>query len=121
MADTAAPSPSVSAAPSVRGDPAPASSAGPSGLVIPEGMVVVWDDTLKQFVVKDSNDVRPKVRTIIILPSLYVFQRQEYEERFLVQKPRKENMKRVPWGNEMMRGVDSTRGGVDSEAEASAS
>eukprot|EP00752_Nemacystus_decipiens_P010978 g9755.t3 len=66
---TAAPSPAAS----IRGDPdsttAPwnhrrprreARSASAGGFTIPEGMVLVWDETMRQMVVKDRDDVKLK-------------------------------------------------------------
>lgn len=63
--DTAAPTP----AGSIRGDPTAAAAAGgdgaapggTGGLVVPEGKVAVWDNTMKQMVIKDKEDVKLKV------------------------------------------------------------
>ncbi|CAM9259419.1 unnamed protein product [Ectocarpus fasciculatus] len=65
MSDTAPPTPAVSAAPSFRRHPAAAAApstrvtSDPSGggLVIPEDKVVVWDDTMKQMVLKNRDEV----------------------------------------------------------------
>ncbi|CAM9093721.1 unnamed protein product [Pylaiella littoralis] len=63
---TAAPTPSDS----IRGDPtdnnasggasAGGGAAAAGGLVIPEGKVAVWDNTMKQMVIKDKEDVKLK-------------------------------------------------------------
>jgi len=60
---TAAPTPGGS----IRGDPAPpAASTNEHGLVIPEGKVAVWDNTMKQMVIKDRDEVKLKVRLLIV-------------------------------------------------------
>lgn len=70
---TAAPTP----AGSIRGDPTAvaggsagaaaggAAPGGTGGLVIPEGKVAVWDNTMKQMVIKDKEDVKLKVQTCL--------------------------------------------------------
>lgn len=67
MSGTAPPTPAASAAPSLRGYPAAAPSTrvtadSSGGVVIPEDKVVVWDDTMKQMVVKNRDEVTLTVR-----------------------------------------------------------
>eukprot|EP00903_Cladosiphon_okamuranus_P018097 g16654.t1 len=75
---TAAPTPAASirgdaATPTTTASAAGAAGAGTGGLVVPEGKVAVWDNTMKQMVIKDREDVKLKTWTTRIKDAAWKF------------------------------------------------